>query len=182
MKYCKLCENNLDESAFGKHAGRKDGLQDHCLVCRRATRTDKARPGYMQEYYLKNKEKIDARNRENYEANRQYFYEVSKEYRREWDRQNKEKRAEYWQRFKVNHPEAYHENILRRRESMKVAMPGWVDKKALSEIYKNRPEGFHVDHIVPLRGENVSGLHVPWNLQYLSAEENLKKSNKIKEL
>lgn len=57
--------------------------------------------------------------------------------------------------------------------------PKWVNLLEIDLIYRNRPENHHVDHIIPLIGKNVSGLHVPWNLQYLSQTENIKKNNKF---
>jgi hypothetical protein len=72
-------------------------------------------------------------------------------------------------------PEMYKKNAKLRQERIKLATPAWVDKKALREFYKNKPLGMSVDHIVPIGGKNVCGLHVIWNLQYLTLEQNKRK-------
>lgn len=69
------------------------------------------------------------------------------------------------------------------------ATPKWLtkeQKQQLADIYEHMRdckvvtgEDYHVDHIIPLRGENVCGLHVPWNLQVLPADVNVSKSNEV---
>ena len=69
-----------------------------------------------------------------------------------------------------------------RRSRKKRATPKWSDLEAIRKIYAECPEGFTVDHIIPLCGKDrvtkvqvVSGLHVPENLQYLTHSENSSK-------
>jgi hypothetical protein len=73
--------------------------------------------------------------------------------------------------------------------SKKSATPNWLDdsmEESIQDIYwladdlrKVSPDNYHVDHMVPLQGKNICGLHVPWNLQVLPADLNISKKNKV---
>ena len=83
------------------------------------------------------------------------------------------------------------QNKALRDKRSKRATPKWLtpeQRKQIVDIYEHMRdcrvvtgEDYHVDHIVPLRGENVCGLHVPWNLQVLPASVNLAKSNEVED-
>ena len=72
----------------------------------------------------------------------------------------------------------YQREYQKRRKALKIdRVPLWADLEKIKELYRKCPEGYHVDHIIPLQGKLVSGLHVETNLQYLLATDNLHKSN-----
>lgn len=89
-----------------------------------------------------------------------------------------------------NTPEGRHRKkrnrVLRDRRNRQ-ATPKWLTKEHKQQIADTYElmrdcrtvtgEDYHVDHIVPLKGENICGLHVPWNLQVLPAYVNISKSN-----
>ena len=59
------------------------------------------------------------------------------------------------------------------------ALPIWQDRSEVAEFVGKCPPDWHVDHIIPLNGSTVCGLHVLANLQYLPAQENRSKYNRV---
>ena len=106
-----------------------------------------------------------------------------------WAKQNTEKCKASGLKYRKNNQHIKNANKVKYRCSKLQRTPPWLTAdhlKQITEYYKQAKQlqkatgiVHHVDHIVPLQGDNVSGLHVPWNLQILTASENCSKSNKL---
>lgn len=101
--------------------------------------------------------------------------------------ENKEeynKRRRLWDK---NNPEKASAQCKVRNKRVRQATPKWITReqiKQMKEMYiisSEQPDKYHVDHIIPLKGKNVCGLHVPWNLRIVSAKVNLTKGNKTED-
>jgi hypothetical protein len=92
---------------------------------------------------------------------------------------NQRTQKERWARWRLKNKDKQNAKSNMEKAAKLQRIPAWADLDAIREFYLNRPEGYHVDHIIPLRGKTVSGLHVLENLQYLPAKENMSKGNKF---
>ena len=100
-----------------------------------------------------------------------------------------EAKNRYKKKYKAENTELYRILTNTRRRRHRQATPAWLtteQRNAIKQLYiearkltKLTGVKYEVDHIVPLINDDVCGLHVPWNLQVLTKDENLKKSNKI---
>lgn len=96
-----------------------------------------------------------------------------------------EEKAERWLRNKDKDAESVAKMNIKRAKNLN-RLPAWSDHDRMVQIYKSARDKqaltgvvHHVDHIVPLQGQNVCGLHVHENLQILPAAENYSKGNRF---
>jgi hypothetical protein len=185
-RICKNCGQMKLIDAFAKNG--KNGNHPRCKICmaeserdRRlkigdAIRTaDRARYNAdktgkvlsYKKYYEANRAAILARNAKRYDSQSEKIKKDCKDYREA----NKHKVRE-WNGT--------------RRARLRNACPPWADREAIAAIYAEaaRLEAetgipYHVDHIIPLAGRNICGLHIASNLQAIPATENLRKGRKL---
>ena len=157
------------------------------------------RAEYMREYRRKNPERVRATEKAGRVRNRDKLLKRKAAYRKRYAAEIRSYNAAYqdrnaeasrvWRRrWAKDHPEVYRAARANRRAREMDPMPPWVDADAIQAIYAERERivretgvKHHVDHIYPLQGKNVCGLHVPWNLQIITAAENCRKSNRVPE-
>ena len=187
-KQCTKCSEVKAVCCFSKNKNAKDGMQHSCKECVKS---------YNSSYYSKNSEAGKSRARAYDKANEGAVSARRAKYRE--DNASKIRSNEKVRRLNTVEERSAYQSTYRKQNAGKLnalskkrklaklqRTPQWADMTAVAEFYveaKRLEEltgiQFHVDHIVPLQGEMVSGLHVPANLQLLTAHENLSKSNRF---
>lgn len=179
MKMCSRYQKGLCQQSnpqpleeFNKNNQQKTGLHPQCKSCR-------------SQQYFDNPDEIRARALQNYVDNPERVRaNVAK-----WAKTNPKRKRAIEIDWRHSHPGEVNNWLAIRRASKLQATPSWLSKEQRAEMKDFYvvasmmsglcPEPMHVDHIRPLRGKNVCGLHVPWNLQIIPKSVNIKKSNKM---
>lgn len=188
---CKMCASNhynnnrTEILAQSKeyYEKNKDRKAEYGKKYREETKAE--RDIWQKEYYEANKSAIALYQKEYWEANRDRKIAYDQQYYLV----NKDKRSAQQRQYHIVNKDKCAAKNAKRRANKIQATPRWLTKEHLEDVEElflcarmfklYTGEEYHVDHIVPLQGKNVCGLHVPWNMQVIPAKENLSKSNKI---
>lgn len=148
---------------------------------------------WQKVYQAENKDRLKAKSAARYQKNKELHSIKSKKYARDnaekikqnkraWRKRNMEKILADNKKWQSENKDKFRYYCAKRHANKMRAMPSWLTTAQTEEIkliYATCPDGWQVDHVVPLQGTEVCGLHVPWNLQHLPATENRKKGNKL---
>ena len=186
----------------------KDGKNSRCKECAReaarkwAVENPERKKQADKAYYRNNFEKISAANKAYAEKHAEHLKAKNKEWVERnrqrvnanalrWVERNYEQSKASCRRYRQNNKAKVNAKTARRNKRSKHATPVWLTPAHHREILgmyeravsASRTTGIphEVDHIVPLQGKTVCGLHVPWNLSVCPAHENRSKGNKFDE-
>lgn len=172
MKTCTQCGSRKPFELFHRKAESPDGRRAMCKSCI----AEKTR-----EYRECNPETVAASKKRWSRLNPEKCVEYATAYRK---RRGAQSRGSYTADVRDRNPEMYARLMAKwakRRADRERATPRWFDPEKVIAIYRQagrmRKAGHdvHVDHIYPLRGATVCGLHVHTNLRIIGAAENLSK-------
>lgn len=187
---CRIVKNISEFSPKGqKHQSRCKSCQREIMKKWREDNPEQSKSWYRQNskhhHNLVNRWRKNNPEKEREIARRARSKETHKANIRAWEVAhpgNALERAKKWQK---NNPGKASAACSKRRASKLNATPVWADLEAIKEIYnrakqlqKETGTKWHVDHIVPLKSNLVSGFHVENNLQIIPALENIVKSNR----
>ena len=192
MKQCRICLQNKDYAGFYTRESSVDGYRSECKKCRvekskaRYRKDLDASRAWHREHHRKKVEVNPNWHAEYYAKNKEVRLAYDAEYYRS---KNREKRIRQVNEWVASNKGRANANKKAYKVAKINACPPWLNEEhhwMIQEAYslaqvRSEMLGFtwHVDHIVPLRGKKVSGLHVPWNLQVIPGSDNMSKSNKF---
>jgi hypothetical protein len=185
MKACSHCKQLKPLDSFSKNKSRADGHHHQCKQCRskyyEANKVNIIKDS--QQRYINERDKKLAQAKQRYELKREEILAYHAKYR-EANRVEINTFIKAWN--KRNHGKKIAYNNQRKAKQMQ-RTPAWLTATDLFEldcIYTYAAAlnsvglRYHVDHRIPLQGVEVSGLHIPENLQVITAKENMQKGNR----
>lgn len=183
MKRCWRCKCEKEVSEFGSNASRKDGLNPCCRPCAREASVEwrlknpDGRKAIHAKYRANNIDKC----RQAQAAWRTHDVERARLVKQMWSQKNQATVRVSKKAWLERNPLAQ----VVRKKRLRRSTPPWADLKAVAAVYLEARRlsietgvPHDVDHIVPLHGRTVCGLHVHWNLRPLPAALNKAKSNR----